>query len=280
MEDPRLGPDELEINLVMHEIRPRWIDVLSAEIIAPQMRRIVFAVQDPEGFHFHLMAPDQHVKLFFPGDDGTVTMPDVGPQGMILPENGPRPINRDYTVRAFDEAAGTVTVDFVLHTHGVAGNWAAAAEPGDRLGLLGPRGSHFYPIGYDWYLLAADETALPALARWLEELPADKPVVAFVEVSGPEDEVALPERSGLDLRYLYRGDAAPGDSDVLGAAIADFEFPAGRVFAWMAGEANSLKAPRRYLRRELGLDKGQVKVDGYWRSGTVNHDHHDPGDDD
>ncbi|WP_245569696.1 siderophore-interacting protein [Gordonia shandongensis] len=279
MNQTRLGPHEHEINLVMHDLRPRWIDVVSVQDIAPRMKRVLFAVEDPAGFHFHAMAPDQHVKLFFPARDGSIVMPEVGPRGMVPPEDGPRPIHRDYTVRAFDAAAGTVTVDFVLHTHGVGGTWAEKAGPGDRLGLLGPRGSHFYPVGYDWYLLAADETALPALARWLEELPADKPVLAFAEVSGEDAEVALPERPGLRLRYLHRGDAAPGDSDVLDVAIRGQDLPEGRVFAWMAGEADSLKSPRRYLRRELGLPKEQVKVDGYWRRGTVNLDHHDPGDD-
>ncbi|NDZ96672.1 siderophore-interacting protein [Streptomyces sp. SID6673] len=274
-----LDPRETEINLVMYGITTRYLEVIHSERLTPQMQRITFACTDPEGFHFVPMAPDEHVKLFF-SEPGTeeIAMPAIGPNGIEPSTEGRRPIYRDYTVRAFDADRSEVVIDFVLHTHGVAGSWAADARPGARLGMLGPRGSHIYPVGYDWYLLAADETALPALGRWFEELPTGKRVVAFIEVADPEAEVALEPRTNAEVRYLHRSGAAPGNSPLLEQAIREFDFPTGEYFAWIAGEANTLKPIRRYLRRELGLPKDRIKVDGYWRSGTVNLDHHDPGD--
>ncbi|MCH5642829.1 MULTISPECIES: siderophore-interacting protein [unclassified Gordonia (in: high G+C Gram-positive bacteria)] len=276
-----LRPHSTELRLTMHDLVARTIEVEAVADLSPQMKRVTFRITEPDGFHFVHMAPDDHVKLFFAHPDtGRVEMPQTGSDGMQLPTEGPFPIYRDYTVRAFDRAAGLLDIDFVVHTHGVAGSWAATATRGDRLGMLGPRGSHIYPTGYDAYLLGADDTAIPALARWLEELPADKRVIAFVEVSGPDAEVELPDRPSTTVHVLHRGDAAPGNSTLLYDAIRSHEMPAGEFYCWVAGEANSLKPIRRYLRRELGLPKNRVKVDGYWRSGTVNLDHHEADGDD
>ncbi|MFD4367048.1 siderophore-interacting protein [Rhodococcus sp. NPDC058521] len=282
MTQPDTLPLKDEVKLVMHELTPRIVEVVQITDLAIGMRRVVFAGSELSGFRYVHMAPDDHVKLSFPSaETGEIVMPVLGPQGVERPDpNGPQPIFRDYTVRAFDPEKLELTIDFVLHTHGVGGSWAAGAQPGDRLGVLGPRGSHVYPVGYDWYLLAADETALPAIGRWFEELPVDREVVAFIEVADPEHEVPLPPRPGATVRYVHRAPAEPGKTELLHKAIREYEFPSGEMFAWVAGEANSLKPIRRYLRRELGVEKKQVKVDGYWRCGTVNHDHHEPEDDD
>src|SRR5699024_5514015 len=41
--------------------------------------------------------------------------------------------------------------------------------------------------------------------------------------------------------------------------------PAGRTFAWCAGETLTIAPIRRCLRRDLGLPKEDVEVVGYWR---------------
>ena len=66
---------------------------------------------------------------------------------------------------------------------------------------------------------------------------------------------------------------------MLADALADFEFefPTGRGFVWVAGEATCLKPVRRMLRNHPALDSRCVDVDGYWRRGVVNHDHHGDG---
>lgn len=264
-----------EVRLVMHPLRPRVLEVVESLPLTPRMRRITFGGDVEADFPFVTMAPDGHFKLFFPDPEtGELLMPEIGPVGLAPRPDGRRPLFRDYTIRAANAEKRTVTIDFVLHTHGVAGNWAAQARPGDKIGAVGPRGSHIYPVGYDWYLLAADETALPALGRWFEELPADRRVVAFVEVTDAADELELRVSERATVRYLHRGDAAPGTTTLLADAIRATELPEGRGFAWAAGEANSLKPIRRYLTCELNLTKEQMKVDGYWRVGTVNLDHH------
>src|SRR5699024_6817314 len=41
----------------------------------------------------------------------------------------------------------------------------------------------------------------------------------------------------------------------------------GAFYAWLAGEAAVIKALRRHLVSELGLDRKQVSFMGYWRQG-------------
>jgi NADPH-dependent ferric siderophore reductase len=52
------------------------------------------------------------------------------------------------------------------------------------------------------------------------------------------------------------------------------------TYIWAAGEASGLVPVRRRLRRELGLDQNDVKVDGYWKLGVAELDHHAPLDPD
>lgn len=41
------------------------------------------------------------------------------------------------------------------------------------------------------------------------------------------------------------------------------------VYAWLAGEAGAIKALRRYLVGELGVDRRAVAFMGYWRLGRA-----------
>ncbi|HET8994573.1 siderophore-interacting protein [Rhodococcus sp. SJ-2] len=273
---PAVTEERREIELIMHDLTPRVLKVVRVENLSRTMRRVVVGGAALQGFPYVTMAPDDHVKLFFPdATTGRIAMPEIGPDGMRIPAQGPRPEARDYTVRAFDRESLELTMDFVLHSHGIAGTWASKATPGDEVGVLGPRGSHVYPTGYDWYLLVADETALPALCRWIEELPSDTRVVAFAEVADEHSELIASGRDGVELTYLHRHSAEPGTTTLLADAVRACEFPDGEMFAWVAGEAGSIKPIRSYLTRELGLARGRAKVDGYWRLGKADHDHHE-----
>lgn len=255
------------------ELRERIITVVETSRLSATMMRVRFAGEDLADFP--TVAPEDHVKLFFDKDEtGRVVVPDLL-AGRWTPGDY---TFRDYTVRSFDPAGPHLDIDFVLHGHGVAGNWAARAVPGDSLGMLGPRGAFLVRDVCDWYVMAADETALPALARWVEGLREGVPVTAYVEVQGPGSEIALQSAAALKVHWLHRGGAHPGTTNLLEEAVRAHAIPTdGNGFVWVAGEAMSIKPLRRYLSRDLGLDRDSWDVDGYWRRGESNHDHH--GDD-
>src|SRR5690606_11546792 len=101
---------------------------------------------------------------------------------------GTRPEMRDYTPRFWNIAQGWIELDFVLHGDGPAASWAAAAAPGKTLVIGGSRGSLVIPMAFDWYLLAGEQTALPAIGRRIEELPAGAKVLALIEVDNAAEE--------------------------------------------------------------------------------------------
>ncbi|GIH96498.1 siderophore-interacting protein [Planobispora siamensis] len=257
--------------VVRHPLAYRLLEVRRVDRITPGTVRVTLAGAELEGFREQ--APTDHVKLCFPAPGAELPVPAVVEDDAWA--RGPvEPITRDYTVRHYRPEALELDVDMVVHGDGVASAWAERAEPGMRLGVLGPRGSVVVPPAYDWYLLAAEETGIPALGRWLEALPAGVKVIAFAEVAGPQEEQPLAVRDGVRLTWLHRGAAEPGTTDLLERAIRAADLPGGTGYAWVAGEARTLRPIRRHLREERGLAPEQVDVDGYWKRGEADHDHH------
>lgn len=254
-------------------LQPRTFTVVATAQLSETLVRVRFSADDDfEGFA--TVGAEDHVKLFFDTDDaGAPVVP-----GLVDGRVEARGLTyRDYTIRWFDPASRLLDIDFVIHDHGVAGRWAASAAPGDRLASLGPRGSHRVKDVFPWYVFATDETALPALGRWLEGLRPAVPVTAYVEVAGPDSQIELPTSADLTLVWLHRGDAP--ESASLSDAIAAHDFPGREGFVWVAGEAVGIKPARRFL-KDAGFDRAHWDVDGYWRRGTVNLDHHAPDDED
>ncbi|MDD9205973.1 siderophore-interacting protein, partial [Georgenia sp. 10Sc9-8] len=231
---------------------------------------------DLEGFT--APGPADHVKLFVPDPEtGELRAPRVGPAGIERP--AVPPIVRDYTPRA--TRPGEVDVDVLLHEHsGPVSGWAAAAAPGASAVIGGPRGSKLFPDGAEHLLLGGDETALPALARWLEAAPDGIPVDVLVEVEDAAEEayldgIARPEHR---VRWLHR--QGSGSTPLLLDALRSLPARPGVGYAWFAGEATSLVPVRRWLRHESPFDRRNVAVDGYWKRGVVALDHHAPLDPD
>lgn len=250
---------------VRHETRLRRLEVRAVERVSPHLLRVTLAGDALAGFS----SPgfDDHVKLFFPAEDGSLNLPTLGPDGPQFGP-GPRPAMRDYTPRHHDPRAGTLQIDFALHEAGPATRWAEQAQPGQVLGVGGPRGSFIVPTDFDWHLLVGDDTALPAIARRLAELPAGARAFVIAEVDGPADQLELPGPAGLALRWVHRRGGAPGTIEALSAALRQCALPAGHGYAWIAAEAGVARALRAQLVGERGLPAAQVKAAAYWKRGA------------
>lgn len=254
--------------------------VVRVERVAPAIVRVTLA--GPDLADFTSIGPADHVRVFFPdAATGELVAPvSAGPgqDGIVRPD-APT-IARDFTPipRA---VPGGVEVDLDFFTHpdpGPASAWAERAQPGDRLVVVGPRGSRRAPQDLDALLLVCDETSLPSASRWLRDIPAGIAVDVIATVHGDGSWVAgyLGEVAGVDvrLRLVDADAAADGALDALRSLgpIGD------GTFVWAAGEASALVSVRRYLRRELGLPAAQAVVSGYWRRGEAGFDHHAPID--
>jgi NADPH-dependent ferric siderophore reductase len=226
------------VQRVRHELRRRRLVVSRVEQPSPGFRRITLGGDELEGFVSASF--DDHVKLLFDGGAA-----------------------RDYTPRRHDAAAGELQIEFALHGDGPAAAWAAQAGAGDELTVGGPRGSFVIPTDFDWHLLAGDETALPAIARRLEELPEGCRAIVRLAVDAA-DRRPLPSRAGVDLQWLEAADQLP-------QAMRELALPAGEGYAWCAGEAAVMAAVRRVLVQEHGHPAQAIRAAAYWKRGAQAH---------
>ena len=223
---------------------------------------------------------DAYVKIVLPRSDtdvSTLPTPLTLDSFKDLPE-AHRPVVRTYTVRRVDAERGEISIDFVVHgEHGVAGPWASSVSPGDPAYLMGPNGGYAPDPAADWHLLAGDEAGLPAISAALEAMAPDAVGMAFIEVSGPDDEIELEAPEGVDVRWIYRGgraDLVPeetaGDQAPLIAAVKEALWMPGQVQVFIHGEAQAVMHNLRpYVRKERGVDAKWASISGYWRRGRT-----------
>ena len=254
---------------VRHETRLRLVQVRRVEALSLRMRRVVLGGEAMDGFV--TAAADDHVKLFFPApgqDRPNLPTLDAADAGGPAGGDAARAAVREYTPRRFDAAARELTIDFVLHGHGPASEWAATrAAPGAWLGVGGPRSSVLMPDDYDAYLLVGDETALPCIARRLEELPPGARAIALIEVADADEERFLPSAGNVSLVWLHRNGAPPGATGLLYDALASLTLPAGDVQAWVACEIETARSLRTLLLERHRMPRERISAAGYWRLG-------------
>ncbi|MEF7615386.1 siderophore-interacting protein [Aquincola sp. MAHUQ-54] len=253
---------------VRHPLRLRVLEVHRVDRVTPHLVRVTLGGADLDGF----TSPgfDDHVKLFFPDPQaGELLLPTVGADGAPVFSEGARPIARDYTPRRHDAVRLTLEIDFAIHEAGPATQWVLQAAPGQRLGVGGRRGSFLLPTAFDGHLLIGDDTALPAIARRLAELPAGAPAVVLAEVEGPEDELKFDTQAALQVRWVHRQGAEPGAPGGLLKALQTLPVPKGDYHAWIACETRVAQALRRQLLAAHGANAAWMKAAGYWRRGSA-----------
>lgn len=223
------------------------LEVIATERLSPHLVRVTLG---GEGFGDFDDRPetDKYAKLKFTGADG-------------------HPVTRTYTIRHVDADARTLDLDFVIHgDEGLAGPWAAKAQAGDTLSLIGPGGGYSPDTDADWYLFAGDLSAVPAIAAALEALPADAVGVAVIEVESPDEILTLTAPEGVELRWVVDESHAAG---MLAASVGTIEWREGHVDVFAHGERESMKALRRVLFEDRGLERSQVSLSGYWARGRT-----------
>ena len=236
-------PDTL-VRRVRHELKLRELTVARVEPLGPGFAAITFAGEALADFTS--LSFDDHVKFMVADADGTQ-------------------VRRDYTPRRFSREARELVIEFALHGDGKASEWARRAVAGQRALVGGPRGSMIVPSALDWHLLAGDATALPAIARRLEELPAGSRAIVRV-LAAPDDGRAFAGRADVDLRWFDTAEALVADVQALA-------LPAGRGFAWGGGEASLMARVRRAL-TEKGVPREATRVSAYWKQGVAEHHEH------
>jgi NADPH-dependent ferric siderophore reductase len=229
------------VQRVRHELKLRELDVAHIEPLGPGFVAITFtgaALAD-----FTSLSFDDHVKFMLPGADG-------------------EQIRRDYTPRRYSRADRTLTIEFALHGDGAASDWARRAVVGQPALIGGPRGSMIYPLELDWHLLIGDATALPAIARRLEELPADARALVLLQADAHDRRTFL---TGAQADVRWFGTPAALLDGLQSAALPD-----GAGFAWGGGEAGLMVGVREALAAK-GVPRERMRVSAYWKRGVADH---------
>jgi NADPH-dependent ferric siderophore reductase len=243
----------------------RRVAVRRSEHLSPLMVRVTLAGGELAGFTVDEPAASVRVLLPSPGAD-VLEIPTWAGNEFLLAD-GRRATIRTLTPRRADPEALELDVDVVLHDGGTASAWAAGAAAGNLAAISGPGRGYTIDREAPAFLLAGDETAIPAISQLLEALPRRTPVQVHIEIAAADARLPLPDHPGaiVDWCELPPG-ATPGAAlvdAVLGAEIV----PDARI--WVAGEAAAVHRVRRHLFEERGLPRAQANVRGYWKHGRA-----------
>lgn len=232
----------------MNKRQRRTLSVTQIQDISPHMRRITFAGDEYEDFPKGVAG--SYIKLVFE--------PDTDQQSV-----------RTYTIR--QQRDDSFDVDFVLHgDSGVASAWANRASIGDQLQIGGPGKGQMINQDADWFFLAGDMTALPAISVNLEQLPDNAHGHVVVQIESSDDAQTLDLPPNVLLQWVV---APIGDSAALIKAIENTPWLEGEVAVWGACEFEAMRAMRRYFKQTRHVAKQQLYVSSYWKHGIAEDEH-------
>ena len=244
---------------------PRLITVTEARRLTPNMIRVTLTApfvrdlpSDAEGANCKLFLPA-------PGESSGAF------QARLI--DGPRPVVRTYTVRHIRHDTAELDIDFVDHgDHGPASAWARAAQSGTFCGFAGPGTAKIPSFHGDYFIVAADMSALPVAAATLEAMPRDAKGVAYFEITQPDDKQEIDAPDGVEMHWFEHPQPHIPSARVpdLIHALPPFE---GRVQTCIAGESSVILALRAYLMNERKLAKADAYISGYWKIGLVEDEH-------
>ncbi len=244
----------------------RPLSVVSAEARTPHLVRVT--LRGDWLFEFEAPLPGGSVRLLLPPRPGAELVMPVWDGNAFFHTDGRRPLVRTLTPLRHDPDAGELDVEAVLHGEAPLSRWADGARPGDRVALSGPGRGYAFKDGVAAYLIAGDESALPAIGQLLDALPAGVPATVIVEVAHPDARLPLTDRQDVDVRWVDRpAGGAPGAALVPAVVAADIE-------AWHArcgspARRRRCSASAGTCSRTAGCARADATVRGYWKDGSA-----------
>ncbi|WP_392339419.1 siderophore-interacting protein [Moritella marina] len=247
----------------------RVVTVIDSQQITPNMQRISFQADDLS--HFPADAEGGYIKLLFT---------DCGDTDISQLPADSRAKMRTYTIRHLRQSLDQFDVDFVRHEHGVnektssehggfAAAWSQSARIGDTISIAGPGEIKPIHLNVEWYFLVADMTALPALAAQLNKLPATAEGYAVIEINHIDDKQTLIKPDGIEVIWVV----ANSTETELANQVQGLNWLSGEPSVWCACEFSTMRALRQYFRNEKNVDKDNLYISSYWKSGCTEDGH-------
>jgi NADPH-dependent ferric siderophore reductase len=245
--------------------RFRHVTIRGVEQLTPRLRRVTIAGPELEGFDPPELASSVRLLLPPPGAQEIVVPTWNGNEFLLA--DGTRPVIRTLTPLRFEPQAAQLDVEIVIHDHGPLSAWAQTAEPGSPVAISGPGRGYAIDADAPAFLLAGDESAIPAIGQLLEALPGEASVQVCVEVAHPEARLALPDHPHAAVEWVdLPAGGSPGDA--MAEAVRQAEIGSG-TRVWVAGEAAAVQRIRRHCFEERGVPRAHATIRGYWKRGRA-----------
>jgi NADPH-dependent ferric siderophore reductase len=265
----------MPFTLTRHPFPPRLrrVRLAARTQLVPGFVRVRLQSDEPlEGFTSP--GAGDHLRVFVPEEPSW--------SAVAIDENGhPTAPSRTETIVAFDGEAGWVDLDILVHAAdsrgdaGLIGPWAAHAPLGSPAVIADPKGSVVLSGSPAAFVLAGDDSAIPALRRYLGMLGPGIAGVVLLETAFDPAALGVVVPSEVELRQFAPDPTRP--SAALAAALSELAAgapPAGPdstspergpdVFVFACGE-QSLLAPARALLAAWGIDVERAVAKGYWK---------------
>ncbi|KTR94684.1 FAD-binding 9 siderophore-interacting domain-containing protein [Microbacterium testaceum] len=238
-----------------HELVFRSASLAARTFLTPSYVRL--RLEGSELRSFDSAGTDDHIRVFF-SSAPTVDL-----------RSAP---SREYTPVSWDAERGWLDIDVALHGDGVGSRWAETAPLGAPVGVGGPRGSMVLVGRPDAWLLAGDETAVPAIRRFAAAMDDDAVGRIAIEVPDAAHDLPVAAPAGVQVIQVHRGDRPAGAelADWLDALDVE-EQPEGCVFGFVAAEQSIVRAGRALLVDRWSGDPAATVVKGYWKRGTAEY---------
>jgi len=241
------------------------LEVLRREQITPHMVRVTFTGDEIQNIRSE--AANDDIRIQIPEDFNATPLPPVvsfNPLRLDYPENAHPSQIRAYTIRRIDHTSNELDIDFFVHEGGFASRWAEQAAPGQRVTIGGPHSFTLWDGTIETYILLGDETALPAIGRFVESAGSGTrvTVIAEIETEGEQQRWNTADGVTLDVTWLHQNSANPAN---LTKAIRALPVPSPQTVIFAAGESQTMRQLRRWMVNEWGIDKRQISIAGYWK---------------
>lgn len=210
--------------------------VVAAHDVTPRMRRFTLSLADVSPF----IGGNMHVRLLVPPKGRAPVWPNLQENGRIgWAEGEDELVVRVYTIRSVDAEAKHVHIDILLHpAEGIAtpgADFARDTVPGQQVALMGPGGGGL-PEAKNIFF-AGDESALPAIARMVEEAPAGVTMKVIIEIENAGEEQQLQGKGLVEVEWLHRSSyASDGRHQLVDRVKAALETVGNDTFVWFAAE--------------------------------------------
>ena len=197
---------------------------------------------------------------------------------VFYPNGTHQPVLRTYTIAQFRRQQCEIDIDFMLHAHpnstctGIAAPWSMQASVGDTISISRPRSATFIHMAADWFLLAADMTALPALTANISRLPTHATGNIVIEILSAQDKQQLVIPDNINLNWVVNPHPGSNKSPLY-HAIQQLQWRHGQPAIWVACEFSTMRKIRQFLKQQQNINKQCVYISSYWKQGLAEEEH-------